>query len=66
VGTSRPVSKVDSFIFAVPVYFFLSFLLMYWCIFTSITYGSEMNGKKTGAGRSRKKIYGSALYPGGY
>jgi hypothetical protein len=39
-----------AFIFAVPVYFFLSFLLMYWCIFTSITYGSEMNGKKTGAG----------------
>jgi hypothetical protein len=27
---------------------------------------SRSKAKKTGAGRSRKKIYGSALYPGGY
>jgi hypothetical protein len=28
--------------------------------------GMKKKAKKTGAGRSRKKIYGSALYPGGY
>jgi hypothetical protein len=26
----------------------------------------KKKAKKTGAGRSRKKIFGSALYPGGY
>jgi hypothetical protein len=28
--------------------------------------GMKKKAKKTGSGRSRKKIYGSALYPGGY
>ena len=28
--------------------------------------GMKKKAKKTGAGRSRRKIYGSALYPGGY
>ena len=28
--------------------------------------GMKKKAKKTGAGRSHKKIYGSALYPGGY
>ena len=34
------------FLFTMPVFFFLSFLLMLWTIFTSITYKAEMNGKK--------------------
>jgi len=28
--------------------------------------GKKKKAKKTGSGRSRRKIYGSALYPGGY
>jgi hypothetical protein len=45
------------FLFTMPVFFFLSFLLMLWIIFTSITYRSEMNGKKTTAGTIMQDVF---------
>jgi hypothetical protein len=45
------------FLFTMPVFFFLSFLLMLWTIFTSITYKSEMNGKKTTAGTIIQDVF---------
>lgn len=45
------------FLFTMPVFFFLSFLLMLWTILTSITYKSEMNGKKITAGTITQDVF---------
>jgi hypothetical protein len=45
------------FFFTMPVFFFLSFLLMLWTIFTSITYKAEMNGKKISAGTIIQDVF---------
>jgi hypothetical protein len=40
-----------------PVFFFLSFLLMLWTIFSSITYKAEMNDKKITAGTIIQDVF---------
>ena len=45
------------FLFTMPVFFFLSLLLMLWTIFSSITYKAEMNDKKITAGTIIQDVF---------